>query len=58
MKPKYYSLKNELLKETLIEGVTAARSNPVRIGSNSGGASWEGKDPEKTGTDRNQCCRL
>jgi ABC-type antimicrobial peptide transport system permease subunit len=47
MIPKYYSLKDELLKETLIEGVTAARSNPVRIGSNSGGASWEGKDPEK-----------
>ena len=48
MKPKYYSLKNELLKETTVEGVTAARSNPVRIGSNSGGAWWEGKDPEKT----------
>ena len=48
MKPKYYSLKNELLKETVIEGVTAARSNPVRIGSNSGGAWWEGKDPDKT----------
>ena len=47
MKPKYYSLKSELLKETLIQGVTAARSNPVRIGSNSGGANWEGKDPEK-----------
>ena len=47
MKPKYYSLKDDLLKETLIQGVTAARSNPVRIGSNSGGASWEGKDPEK-----------
>ena len=47
MKSKYYSLKDELLKETLIEGVTAARSNPVRIGSNSGGADWEGKDPEK-----------
>jgi ABC-type lipoprotein release transport system permease subunit len=47
MKPKYLSLKSELLKETLIQGVTAARSNPVRIGSNSGGASWEGKDPEK-----------
>jgi putative ABC transport system permease protein len=47
MKPKYLSLKNELLKEPLIQGVTAARSNPVRIGSNSGGASWEGKDPEK-----------
>ena len=47
MNPKYNSLKNDLLKETLIQGVTAARSNPVRIGSNSGGASWEGKDPEK-----------
>ncbi len=47
MKSKYYSLKDELRKETLIEGVTAARSNPVRIGSNSGGAEWEGKDPEK-----------
>lgn len=47
MKPKYYALKSELLKERLIEGVTAARSNPVRIGSNSGGANWEGKDPEK-----------
>jgi ABC-type antimicrobial peptide transport system permease subunit len=47
MKPKYYSLKNELLKEPMVQGVTAARSNPVRIGSNSGGATWEGKDPEK-----------
>jgi ABC-type antimicrobial peptide transport system permease subunit len=47
MKPKYLPLKSELLKEALIQGVTAARSNPVRIGSNSGGASWEGKDPEK-----------
>jgi hypothetical protein len=47
MKSKYYSLKNELMKETLIEGVTASRSNPVRIGSNSGGADWEGRDPEK-----------
>jgi len=47
MLPKYYSLKEELQKETLIEGITAARSNPVRIGSNSGGADWEGRDPEK-----------
>jgi len=43
MKPKYYSLKNELLKESVIEVVTAARSNPVRIGSNSGGAWWKAK---------------
>ena len=47
MKPKYYSLKKELQKETLIQGVTASWWSPVMIGSNSGGASWEGKDPEK-----------
>jgi ABC-type antimicrobial peptide transport system permease subunit len=47
MKPGYNSLKSELLKEALIEGVTAARSNPVMIGSNSGGADWDGRDPEK-----------
>lgn len=47
MKQKYFSLKTELEKETLIGGMTAARSNPVRIGSNSGGAEWDGKDPEK-----------
>jgi putative ABC transport system permease protein len=47
MKGKYYSLKNELQKETLIQGVTASMWNPVMIGSNSGGASWEGKEPEK-----------
>ncbi len=48
MKPKYNSLKKELLKETLIQGVTASTSNPIRIGSNSSGATWDGKDPEKT----------
>ena len=47
MKPKYYSLKDELLNDAHIVGVTAARSNPVRIGSNSGSAWWEGKDPDK-----------
>jgi ABC-type antimicrobial peptide transport system permease subunit len=47
MRPKYYSLKSELRNESVVEGVTAARSNPVRIGSNSGGADWEGRDPEK-----------
>jgi len=47
MKTKYYPLKRELLKETLIQGVTASTQNPVMIGSNSGGASWDGKDPQK-----------
>jgi len=47
MKPKYYSLKSELEKETLIQGVTASMWNPTMMGSNSGGASWDGKDPDK-----------
>jgi ABC-type antimicrobial peptide transport system permease subunit len=48
MKTKYYPLKRELQKETLIQGITASTQSPVMIGSNSGGASWDGKDPEKS----------
>jgi ABC-type antimicrobial peptide transport system permease subunit len=47
MKQKYYPLKLELEKETLVQGVTASMWNPTSMGSNSGGASWDGKDPEK-----------
>lgn len=47
MKSKYHSLKSELLNEPLISGVTASSWNPVNIGSNSGGADWDGKDPDK-----------
>ena len=47
MNGKYYSLKEELLKETLIQGVTAGLHNPVMMGSNSGGARWDGMDPER-----------
>jgi ABC-type antimicrobial peptide transport system permease subunit len=47
MKAKYYSFKKEMEKETLIQGVTASLWNPVMIGSNSGGATWDGKDPDK-----------
>jgi ABC-type antimicrobial peptide transport system permease subunit len=47
MKTKYYSLKRELENNTLILGVTASTQNPVMIGSNSGGAVWDGKEPEK-----------
>jgi ABC-type antimicrobial peptide transport system permease subunit len=47
MRSKYYSLKKELQKDILIQGVTASLWNPVNIGSNSGGASWPGKDPDK-----------
>jgi putative ABC transport system permease protein len=48
MKPKYYALKRELQKESLIQGVTASMQNPVMLGSNAGGAMWDGKDPEKS----------
>lgn len=47
MNGKYYSLKEELLKETYIQGVTAGLHNPVQMGSNSGGARWDGMDPER-----------
>lgn len=47
MKAKYYSIKKELQKEPLIQGITASRWSPVMMGSNSGGASWDGKDPDK-----------
>lgn len=44
---RYYSLKNELTASPLITGVTASWHNPVMMGSNSGGARWDGKDPDK-----------
>jgi putative ABC transport system permease protein len=47
MKQKYYSLRLELNKESLIQGVTASMWNPTMMGSNSDGASWDGKDPDK-----------
>lgn len=43
----YSSLKNELLKDPRILGVTASTHRPSNIGSNSGGANWDGKDPEQ-----------
>jgi len=47
MRQNYDALKKELKNESLISGVTAATSNPVLIGSNSGGARWDGQDPTK-----------
>ena len=45
----YYDvIKNELSQDTRIMGVTASSHRPSYIGSNSGGAEWEGKDPEKS----------
>jgi predicted permease len=43
---KYYALKDELLKESMVLGVSATTHTPSNIGSNSSGVDWEGKDPE------------
>ena len=46
IKNNYYTLKEELLKNPEVTGVSATMHTPTHIGSNSGGANWEGKDPE------------
>jgi predicted permease len=46
IKNNYYTLKEELVKNPVVTGVSATMHTPTHIGSNSGGADWEGKDPE------------
>ena len=43
----YQSLKDELIKDTRILGVTGTSQLPSYISSNSGGVDWEGKDPQQ-----------
>ena len=47
VKQSYETLKDELERHPLIESVSASSSRPYNMGSNSGGAEWEGKDPEQ-----------
>ena len=42
----YESLKMELSQVPQVLGVSASSHRPTNIGSNSGGADWDGKDPE------------
>jgi len=42
----YETIKTELKKDSSILGVSASSHLPTNIGSNSGGADWDGKDPE------------
>ncbi len=42
----YETLKSELTKDPRIMNVTASSHIPTNIGSNSGGADWDGRDPE------------
>jgi putative ABC transport system permease protein len=45
MRSSYYTIKEELKKNPQIDNVTASSHPPHSIGSNSGSAEWEGKDP-------------
>jgi len=46
IKKSYKALKNELLKDPQVMNVSGTSQLPSYISSNSGGADWEGKDPE------------
>ncbi len=46
MGESYETLKAELKKDSRIMGITASLHLPTNIGSNAGGADWDGKDPE------------
>jgi putative ABC transport system permease protein len=43
----YEALKNALVKDPRIVNVTGSTHRPSNIGSNSGGANWDGKDPDQ-----------
>ncbi len=45
-KKSYSALKQELIQNPQILNVTGTSQLPIYISSNSGGAQWEGKDPE------------
>jgi putative ABC transport system permease protein len=46
LKNAYPMIKEELLREPEVKSITASTHSPQNIGSNSSGASWEGKPPE------------
>jgi ABC-type lipoprotein release transport system permease subunit len=43
----YEALKNALVRDPRILSVTGSNHRPSNIGSNSGGANWDGKDPDQ-----------
>ena len=43
----YTALKDALVRDSRILGVTGSMERPSRIGNNSGGADWDGKDPDQ-----------
>ena len=47
-RPKYEILKNKFKELSGVVDVSGSNQRPDYIGSNSGGANWDGKDPEQT----------
>lgn len=47
IRKSYSTLKQELIKNPQVLDVTGTWHLPTNFGSNSGGAQWEGKDPEQ-----------
>mgnify|MGYP006285970953 FL=1 len=45
---EYNMLREEFLRDPAIVSITASQQPPYRIGSNSSGIHWEGKDPEQS----------
>jgi hypothetical protein len=46
IKENYHTIKEEFLRNPQVLGVSAASHQPHRIGSNSGGGDWDGRDPD------------
>jgi putative ABC transport system permease protein len=46
MRNSYNAIKDEFKRNPVVEYITASSHPPHSIGSNSGSASWEGKDPD------------
>jgi ABC-type antimicrobial peptide transport system permease subunit len=48
IKDNYQTIKEEFLRDPQVLTVSASNHQPHRIGSNSGGGDWDGKDPEQS----------
>ncbi len=48
IKDNYQTIKDEFLRDPQVLTISASNHQPHRIGSNSGGGDWDGKDPEQS----------
>jgi len=47
LKEQYDAVRQELLKQPGIAGVTATNTSPLAVHGSTGGATWDGKDPDE-----------